>query len=154
MKNIPQKVSQGKVNTPIAAKPVDAPLSGQINIPKGLKQDDLNDPNNIGNLTSYAYCVFYIAELQKEFKQFTDNGTLVPPELKKKITDANRNMNSIKNSVENQRLSPQQYKGYLETQVNKDKIMYLFFKEHNQAAKMETVKRRIQIITKEITTIN
>jgi len=133
---------------------IDPPLDVNQILPSGIKIEDVEDPNNSGNLNSYSYLQYYMGELNKQIVEVQKNGKVIPPELKAKYTQANKNFLSIKSSVENNKLNQDQYKNFLNSQIVKDKILLKFLLENKQETKAEIVKRRIKMISEEILGMN
>ena len=133
---------------------IDPPLDVNQILPSGIKIEDVEDPNNSGNLNSYSYLQYYMGELNKQIVEVQKNGKVIPPELKAKYTQANKNFLSIKSSVENNKLNQDQYKNFLNSQIVKDKIILKFLLENKQETKAEIVKRRIKMISEEILGMN
>eukprot|EP00826_Nyctotherus_ovalis_P038864 TRINITY_DN3676_c0_g1_i4.p1 TRINITY_DN3676_c0_g1~~TRINITY_DN3676_c0_g1_i4.p1 ORF type:complete len:869 (-),score=363.99 TRINITY_DN3676_c0_g1_i4:107-2713(-) len=129
----------------------DPPLPSSLpNMPGGITEADVKDPDDPGNLVCCSYLEKRIATYNEMVKQLAGKGQQVPPAVKDKLMIMNRNKAIIESQIESGKLTPEAYKGFLETQLKKDMILITYLKTLNQNSKMATVKIRIDCIEAEL----
>lgn len=129
----------------------DPPLPSSLpNMPGGITEADVRDPDDPGNLVCCSYLEKRIATYNETVKQLAGKGHPVPAAVKDKLMLMNRNKAIIESQIESGKLTPEAYKGFLETQLKKDMILITYLKTLNQNSKMATVKTRIDCIEAEL----
>ena len=81
------------------------------------------------------------------------SGKPIPDEIKNKETQRVKNHSIIKAQIESKKLTSEQYKGYLQTQLNKDQELLQCLKKLNQKNKAVIVENRIECIKKELSSL-
>ena len=149
-----KKITQpnlGKKNTMEQDRPLPEVLE---NLPNGVKDADIRDPDNVDNLVCVTYLEERIKVLNSRMQKLAEEGKKVPDVMKNKVLLMVRNLSLLKASIENEKLSIEQYKEYLGRQLAKDKAVLEYLVKHNQNTKAGTVRVRIEFINKELASFN
>ena len=124
------------------------------NLPKGVKDADIQDPDNVDNLVCVSYLEERIKVLNSRMMKLVEEGKKVPDVAKNKVNLMVTNLSLLKADIENGKLSIEQYKESLERQLEKDKALLEYFVKHNEDTKAETVRGRIECINRELSSFN
>lgn len=119
-------------------------------LPGGITEADVRDPDDPANLVCCSYLEKRIATLNETVKQLAAKGQAVPSAIKDKLMVMNRNKAIIETQIESGKLTPETYKGFLETQKKKDMILMMYLQPLNQNSKMMIIKQRIDCIEQEL----
>lgn len=119
-------------------------------MPQGITEVDVKDPDNIGNLVCVSYLKKRMDVYTKAVKEISEKGEPIPKMLKDKLNDVTKNYGIITSQIQNQKLTPENYKKYLELQMQKDNILRKYLENIGQTAKAKIVIERLQCITTEL----
>lgn len=133
----------------------DPPLPKVLeNLPSGVNEKDIRDPDNVDNLVCASYLEKRISFLNARIKQVSENGGKIPDAIKSTVNLMVRNNTILQGSIESGKLSPEQYKEFLGRQLEKDKAALVYLEKYKQNTKAAIVKERIECITKELTSFS
>ncbi len=141
-----------KSNSQIAPqKGGDPPLPSPLpDLPKILREIDVKDPDDVGNLVCSSYLEKKIASYMAAIKQMSDKGHKIPQPMSDKLTAMTKNQAILTSQIDSGKLAPETYKKYLDGQLRKDQVLLSYLKGLNQKSKMAIVMDRIICIQKEL----
>ena len=86
---------------------------GSITLLQGVTQKDVEDPDNLANMTCMSYIEKRLAEQEAKVKQFAEEGVRLPPEEKDKLMALTRQKGAITGSINSGKLTEEKYKEYM-----------------------------------------
>eukprot|EP01022_Parablepharisma_sp_SALTPOND_P020090 TRINITY_DN355_c0_g1_i1.p1 TRINITY_DN355_c0_g1~~TRINITY_DN355_c0_g1_i1.p1 ORF type:complete len:896 (-),score=202.27 TRINITY_DN355_c0_g1_i1:4495-7182(-) len=129
----------------------DPPLPSPLpNLPKILREADVKDPDDAGNLICSSYLDKKIEAYTATVKQLTEKSQKIPPAMKEKLSVMTKNKAVIEAQIGSGKLTSEMYKKFLESQLQKDQVLFSYLKSLGQTSKMSIVKDRILCIQKEL----
>eukprot|EP01022_Parablepharisma_sp_SALTPOND_P036604 TRINITY_DN999_c0_g1_i1.p2 TRINITY_DN999_c0_g1~~TRINITY_DN999_c0_g1_i1.p2 ORF type:complete len:530 (-),score=95.45 TRINITY_DN999_c0_g1_i1:13876-15426(-) len=129
----------------------DPPLPKSLDdLPSGVREIDVKDPDDVGNLICASYLEKKIATYTSVVKQLSEKGQKVPDQLREKLAVMVRNNAAIKGQIDAGKLTPQVYKQFLQAQLEKDHKLLGYLEKIGQKQKAAMVKDRMQCLIKEI----
>ena len=111
---------------------------------------DLQDPDNINNLTCMSYIEKRLQDYNGLIKKCMEEGKIAPAQIKNKSKELMKQKCIITNQANSGQLKPEEYENYLKLQIKKDQNMLQYFVKNNDAKKAAIVKERIKIIQEEL----
>ncbi len=133
----------------------DPPLPKVLeNLPPRVREIDVRDPDDIGNLTCASYLQTKIATYTAEIKKRGAAGQKIPEQMSKKLGLMTRNHAAITGQIDSGKLTPDMYRKFLEAQYEKDKGLYVYLEKLGQKSRMGVVRERIQCIAKELKSLS
>eukprot|EP00831_Metopus_contortus_P019048 TRINITY_DN18195_c0_g1_i2.p1 TRINITY_DN18195_c0_g1~~TRINITY_DN18195_c0_g1_i2.p1 ORF type:complete len:391 (-),score=66.17 TRINITY_DN18195_c0_g1_i2:62-1234(-) len=119
-------------------------------IPAGLREIDINDPDDVGNLI----CVSYLEKKIKFYTSFVEKasnqGRKVPTRVKEKLQTLTLNHVTLMKEIDQGRLTPHLYKTYLQKQASKDQSLLSYFSSKKMENKVQIVRERLHCIMNEL----
>jgi len=146
-----EKKSQSTVPKPAFPNGQDPPLPTPLpNLPMGIREIDVKDPDDIGNLTCCSYLEKKIGEYKEIIQKMTQAERAIPKQIGEKLAAMSKNKAAIEAQIESGKLSPEMYKMFLNTQLKKDQLLIVYLHKLNQRNKVQIVKERILCIQNEL----
>ncbi|CAI2385166.1 unnamed protein product [Moneuplotes crassus] len=122
----------------------------RVDIPKGIGQDEIKDPDVQRNLASLLYCQEKLKRLQKLSEKLTSDTSPDAMLLKTKMILFEQQKEGIESAIGNEQITFEQYISYLEKSLAHDKILYDYFISAGLSQKAQTVKFRMECTEKEM----
>jgi hypothetical protein len=91
-----------------------------VTLPEGISQNDVEDPDNMGNMTCMSYIERRLAEQQAKVQHYATEGIRLPPEEKDRLMALTRQKGAIAGSINSGKLTEDKYKEYMQKQLAKD----------------------------------
>jgi hypothetical protein len=120
------------------------------NVPRGIREVDVRDPDDAGNLVCVTYLERKVASFTAAVKTISERGGKIPEGLHAKLNLMTKQHAILNAQIESGKLPAPVYKKYLETQLAKDQTLYTYLKQLKQESKMNIVKERIICVQKEL----
>lgn len=111
-----------------------------------FQPDDIKDPDNVNNLNSMQVIDFKIAELTQKISKIEGR---TPKPLREKLVSFKCKKNLLESSL-GDTIDPKQYLVMMKNQLEKDKLLAMYFEQEKVPDKAELVKSRIKLLIKEI----
>ena len=129
----------------------DMPLPSPLpNLPKELKERDIRDPDNHGNLVCSSYLKKRLAVYTALVNKMLDKRKRIPTEIGDKLKLISWNDAVLESQINSGKLSAETYKGLLKTQLKKDLMLIEYLKALNQHNRASIVKERISCVQNEL----
>lgn len=150
-KLISQEEVKKKQTSAVISQGKDAVLPEKLtDLPAILREIDVRDPDDIGNLIVASYLDKKIASYSAMIKQLSDKGAKIPEAMHSKLLLMTKNKAILGNQISSGKLPAATYKKYLENQRAKDQALFGYLKVHGQTTKMNIVKDRLICIQNEL----
>lgn len=148
---ISQEEVKKKQTSAVISQGKDAVLPEKLtDLPAILREIDVRDPDDIGNLIVASYLDKKIASYSAMIKQLSDKGAKIPEAMHSKLLLMTKNKAILGNQISSGKLPAATYKKYLENQRAKDQALFGYLKVHGQTTKMNIVKDRLICIQNEL----
>jgi len=108
---------------------------------------ELDDPEIIENLVSLKVLQAKVQKIDQEIKLIEGR---TPSDIRRKFLNTKVRMNSLKEAIEDGRLSLKDYIVLLEKQIEKDKKLKMLFLQRKEKEKAAIVNERLVIMVKEL----
>ena len=108
--------------------------------------EDIKDPDNVNNLNSMQVLNYKLLEIEKKIKSI-DGRT--PKPLRERLVNLKCKKKILEESL-GDTIDPPKYLEMMKIQLEKDKMLFLYFEQEKDAAKAALVKPRVTLLSKEI----
>lgn len=142
-----QPKPQAKAPQQQAKNPQPAPQNKRPHIDGSKFQpDDIKDPDNVNNLNSMQVLDYKIAELNQKINKIEGR---TPKPLREKLVSFKCKKKLLEESL-GDTIDPHQYLDMMKIQLEKDKLLAMYFQQEKAPDKEALVTPRIKLLTKEI----
>lgn len=150
----PAAASQPPIKTEVKQAPkADPPLPKQLELPSNITAQDMVDPDNVANLICVSYLDKRITYYNNMIKQVSNQGRKVPDSIVKTVNQMVKNKATIEGQIERGVLTAENYKEFLQMQLEKDNKLLECLAKYKQEKKMVIVKERIVCLKDEINSL-
>lgn len=118
--------------------------SGKVEIPEGIKADEIKDPDVQRNLWSVYYCQKQSDAYEKKVNGYLKNQQQIVQEDKEKMLLFKSQVIMMTQAIENEQVTQEKYMEYLNKGLAHDRILLKYFNDTGATAKAKIVQFRIE----------
>lgn len=115
-----------------------------IEIPEGISQDEIDDPDLLRNCPSLLYCQERVKKLKLAVDSSMKNQVLIDSKIRAKYLAFQKHQLGIQSAIENEQITFDKYLEFLEKSLKHDKILYDYFVSMEDGTKAAIVKFRME----------
>ena len=112
-----------------------------------LKQEDIDDFNNIDKINSLKVLEYELKKIEDQMAQISG---MTPKDMRMKKVKISCKIKSMQAQMGEGQITPQDYYGFLNQQVLKEKSLLNYFKEKKEIDKAKIVANRMNLMIEEI----